>query len=331
MIITVTEKGTWLRCRQQWEWGSFNGYAYQTIIAKPALGIGRLWHATQAEWSLHPNDDPNNLLLGLANEEIERIKREYFERIGAPISQAELDQTIEGIGMVISMVKNYKDHWGSPLPDGFEMMSPEQTCVVPIPGTEHNCTTCGGKGWVVPLPLNPCNECKGSGKSMHYIAGTLDGLIRDKYGSLYVLERKTYGQRPKPEVLNMQDQFLAYLWILNQLNIGEVGGLAYDGVWKRKEPPKGSTLADLFLRIRLRRNRYEMQAYGEQLRAIVNEMADNPAIYVNRRWDGCWDCDYIEPCIAKMRGEDWEAIFNNRFTRRPKEEDSTRELKHADA
>ncbi len=86
MIITVTERGDYRRCRQKWDWGSYNRTSYQPIINKPALGIGRLWHATQAEWSLHPEQDPNFIVKTLALEEIERVSTQYHERIGAPIS-----------------------------------------------------------------------------------------------------------------------------------------------------------------------------------------------------------------------------------------------------
>jgi hypothetical protein len=237
------------------------------------------------------------------------------------------------------MVRNYHNQWGSPLPDGFTMVAPEQTCVIPIPGTKHVCPTCwydDGKAKFNTLvdpndPSKPCPTCKGEGFEWHYLEGTLDGLIADQYSRVYVLERKTYGQRPKLEVLNMQDQFLAYLWILRTLGLGEVGGLAYDGAWKRKEPPRGSALNDLFLRIRLNRSPRELDNFQVQLAAQVNEMASNPAIYVNRRWDGCWDCDFVEPCVAMMRGDDYKFMLTAKYTHRPVTEDSVRELKHADA
>lgn len=297
MILTVTEREGFMRCRQAWHWGSFNREAYQPIFAKPALAVGHLWHQVQAEWSLNPAADPNDLCKTLANQELDRVAQAYLDRIGAPISPVELDPIYEQVGLVLNMVKNYKDRWGSPLPEGFTLYAPEQTCVIPIPGTPH------------------------------FLAGTLDGLITDTYGRFYVLERKTYGQRPRIDVLNMQDQFLAYLWILRELGIGEVGGLAYDGAWKREKPPLKSSLEDLFLRVLLNRNVHELDRFTLQLRDIANDMANDPPIYLNRRWDGCWDCDFVEPCVAQERGEDFQYILDTKYTKRPKEEDSTRELK----
>lgn len=322
-----------MRCRQQWAWGSFNREAFQPLFAKPALATGHLWHQVMAEWALKPTEHPSELCLTLANQEIDAVSKAYLERIGAPISPIELESYYGQVGLVMNMVKNYYDHWGMPLPEGFSLVSPEQTCVIPIPGTEHTCDTCGGSGtWEDGSnPRGPCPTCTGNGSTPHYLAGTLDALISDTYGRVYVLERKTYGQRPKIEVLNMQDQFLAYLWIVRELGIGEVGGLAYDGAWKREVPPKGSILKDLFLRVLLTRNSIELDRFTFQLRDIVLDMANSPAIYPNRRWDGCWDCDFVEPCIAQERGEDFHYIFDTKFTRRPREEDSTRDLKYTES
>jgi hypothetical protein len=318
MIFSVTERQTYFRCRQLWRWASFNGDAWQPVFTKPALGIGRLWHQTQAEWSLRPLADPNELALDLANTELDRVREAYFTNIGAPISEIELGPIYDQMRIVLSMVRNYHTRWGTPLPAGFTMVAPEQTCVIPVPGTRHTAEDCSLYGH---------ENCDGQ----HYLEGTLDGLIADDYQRVYVLERKTYGQRPKVEVLNMQDQFLAYLWILRSLGIGEVGGLAYDGAWKREVPPKGSTLEDLFIRVRLNRNKHELDRFAEHLTLEVTEMANNPPIYINRRWDGCWDCDFQSPCIAQERGEDFGFLLQSQFTRRPISEDSVRQLKYVDA
>lgn len=325
MIISVTERQNFKRCRQMWAWSSFNGESYSPIINRPALAIGKLWHATQAEWSLHPEQNPNELVLELANAEIDQVRANYYERVNAPISPLELEPVLDQMGLVIQMVRNYHNRWGTPLPDGFTMVAPEQTIVIPIPGTEHNCVQDLDK--LKPpykmgiVHLHP--NCDGT----HYLEATLDGLIADQYGRVYVLERKTYGQRPKVDVLNMSDQFLAYLWALRSLGIGEVGGIAYDGAWKRKEPPRNSTLEDLFIRIRLNRSRAELDNFGQLLAAEANDMANNPSIYLNRKWDGCWDCAFQKPCIEKLRGEDYQHTLSLQYTHRPKTEDNARELK----
>lgn len=340
MIFSVTERQAFMRCRQAWDWASYNRQGYSRIVSKPALSTGHLWHATQAEWSLHPEADPLDLCIELAQNELEVIQKAYLERIGAPISDIELEPFLDGVSMVRAMVTNYKRRWGQPLPDGFTMVSPEQTCVIPIPNTEHDCERCqgtgvydfGGDGTGSSEERCPVCDFDNRYQIPHYLSGTLDGLIADDYGRVFVLERKTYGMRPKIEVLNMQDQFLAYLWILRELKVGVVGGLAYDGAWKRKEPPRGSTLEDLFIRVLLTRNENELDRFTSQLTSLAMEMGNpNTPIYINRRWDGCWDCDFIEPCIAQERGENYLHLLNTYFMARPPEGDTARELKYADA
>src|SRR5688572_7241162 len=108
-----------MRCRQQWEWGSFNREAFQPLFAKPALATGHLWHQVMAEWALKPEEHPSELCLTLANQEIDNVSKAYLERIGAPISPIELESYYGQVGLVMNMVKNYYDVWGIPLPEGF--------------------------------------------------------------------------------------------------------------------------------------------------------------------------------------------------------------------
>jgi hypothetical protein len=170
-----------------------------------------------------------------------------------------------------------------------------------------------------------CPRCNGTGEEYVYLEFTLDGLLVNPSGRLYILERKTYGSRPNKDSLDENDQFVGYLWGLQQLGLGmPIGGIAYDGAWKRKVPPKGSSLEDLFLRLFLMRNQDELDWYGNNIQGIALDMYNDPHIYYNKRWEGCWDCGLREACNAKMRGEDEGHILRSRFMVRPKEENTMR-------
>ena len=151
---------------------------------------------------------------------------------------------------------------------------------------------------------------------MHELAGTFDGLMRDQKGRMWILEHKTYKSRPNYEAMETNDQFLAYIWILTQLGVGTVAGVAYDGMWKRAEPPKGKTFEDLFLRMSITRPQYEIESFGRLLALEINEMGSNPAIYLNRRWEGCFDCDFNKICYATQRGEDVDYLTQRFYTKR---------------
>jgi hypothetical protein len=185
-------------------------------------------------------------------------------------------------------MNNYKTKWGSSLPDGYTLLQPEQTVVVPIPGTPH------------------------------HLEGTFDALIQDAGGRLLIYERKTYGNRPRVDALQANDQFGAYLWILTELDLGPVGGLFYDGMWKRAWEGKRG-LDDLFMREVLIRSPEEIANIGLHIRDEALDMAaPDLRIYPNRAWQGCWDCQFERLCSAQDRGEDVEYIKARNFVERDK-------------
>jgi hypothetical protein len=99
-----------------------------------------------------------------------------------------------------------------------------------------------------------CPDCAGAGVQLHHLDMRFDGLLLDDSDRLHILERKTYKNRPKLASLQTNDQFLAYMWGAEQLGVGEIAGIAYDGLWRRDAVPKrNATFEDLFLRVTLRR------------------------------------------------------------------------------
>jgi len=322
MIFGVTERSIYKRCRRQWYLSSLNHQALTPIIPRQALQIGSVYHQAQADWIADPQAHTlSDYFLQHANEEIDRIKQHYTDQIGAPPSDEELEDSYSSMRMGHAMCVNYESYWKTPLPEGFTLVAPEQVIIAPIPGSQHifseGITT-------IPSHSHLCLECPTSHNipcdGQNYLEGTLDSLIRDDKGYLYVLERKTYENRPKLSDLQHNDQFLAYIWITQQLGIGDVAGVAYDGAWKRETPPKGRTLPDLFFREILRRPQFEVDEFQQHLLAETNEMMLNPASYINRRWEGCWDCGLEKLCTAISRDEDTEYVLHNEYTRRIRED-----------
>jgi len=262
------------------------------------LQLGTLIHAAHATWIEHPERDPAHLFAYYAQQDLARIRTQYHAQTGMNISEDELDATYENIKLGAAMMTNYKQHWKSPLDPEFIAIAPEQTVIVPIP------------------------------YSPHQIEATLDTLLQHRRtGQLFVHERKTYGQRPTPETLNTSDQFLGYLWVAQQLGIGQVGGIAYDGLWKRAVPPRGRTLDDLFLRLILTREPSELTRFEADLRAEAEEMANpNTYIYLNRRWEGCYDCGMSKLCLAETRDEDTDYVRKEYYTARTRTKPAYEEM-----
>lgn len=251
-------------------------------------------HQTLAEWSSDPEIHPDLQFLGNAVVELESLKKEYRARVEADISDEELEPWYEAVGQGEKLIKNYAEFYGRPLPENFELIEPEQTVLISIPGIDAK------------------------------LEGTFDALLRDtRNGLLYVLERKTYKSRPNEKGLQSNDQFLAYIWLASKLGLGEVAGIAYDGMWKR-EPTSKRALSELFLRKLLIRPPEEVQEFEKFLTFEARDMisfagkhlARSPAIYLNRRWEGCYDCQFEKLCTAESRGEDSEYVRRTMFKQR---------------
>jgi hypothetical protein len=276
MNITVTERGTFKRCRRQWDYNSFNRQGLSRIISKGALATGRLVHQALATWLLHPENDLVEIFLQLSAVELENVKKQYQKQVGVPISDIELGGVYDAVSVGHTVMKNYQEYYKTPLPSGYSLVAPEFQMRAAIPNTEH------------------------------FLEGKLDAVIMHANGLVYVLEHKTFSMPPKEADLQMNDQFLAYTWLLKQYAQGHrIGGLIYDGVSKKVKAKAG--LQDLFLRMTLIRPPEELAEFEQHLQWEAEDMA-NARIYQNRPWSGCWDCDYNNLCTAESRGEDVEYL-----------------------
>lgn len=323
--FSVTDRMTFRRCRRQWDYSS-NARQNLTRVGAGSepLELGGLIHRALAEWVIKPDENLQMLFYQETNKRIDEIKEAYLKNIGADISEVELAPLYDIVELGASMMKNYQEHWGSPIPDNMKFASAEQAVEIPVPGTEHACKCVKLSFSSSFSGIDPeCVECGGTGVNFHYLTATLDGLLQDARGRLYVLEHKTYGNRPKMIDLQMMDQFTGYAWIVYMLNIGPVAGIAYDGMWKRDKPPrpirKGmpeGKIADLFLRVTLPKTEEVILEWGKQLTKEINEMANDPEIYPNVPWMGCGDCSFRDVCNMQLRGEDPSSLIKHSFIQR---------------
>ena len=343
MIFSVSERAVFKRCRRMWDLTTDTRENLEPIKMAPALQLGAMVQAALSVWTEHPETNPADAFAVLSNEALEFESKSYEQRIGAPISEEELDPLYETIHLGLSMVNNYYEHYKVPLPPPYKAVQTEQRMFVAIPNTEHwECNEChwaydNDSEYTWPKPNDAsltykCPRCEAIAVTWqsHFLRGTLDTFVQNEAGKLFVLERKTYGNRPEPAKLQHDDQMLAYVWILTQL-FGQhnVGGILYDGLWKRAEPPKTKnkrtgqllTLADLFYREVFIRPPEELQEFEQLLAIEARDMcyaAQHNLIYINRYWMGCHiDCKVERICSAMSRGEDVEYVVNQFYRQRP--------------
>jgi hypothetical protein len=313
MYFSVTEIQSFKRCRRQWQYGSFNRMGITPIIQpKPYLDLGTMVHKTLAYWTEKPDlgvhDDGTPITLRqvfmtIATQHRKAVVDKYVNATGQQPTSEEMDPLLDAIVMGAAMADNYQTYYAHPLPPHLKFCKPEQEILIPIPGTEH------------------------------YLKARLDALAQDRRDNLYVVERKTYSNRPDLNLLQVSDQFIGYIWCAQQLDVGPVIGLAYDGLWKRATPPqrpKKLTIADLFCRTLIAPSQNMVDEYGAELARTVMEMANNPYIYKNRVWQGCWDCSFEQLCRSQSEGDDIEYILRTQYTTRT-EDDASDIVQQVDA
>lgn len=304
MIFRVSERGTFKRCRRRWDYSSPHRQNLTSVGSPVYLTFGTMIHSTLERWAEHPEEDLVELFMHSAANAVYEMKTRYLRVVGTLPSEEEVGVVYDHVELGRSMMGAYVEKWGSAVPHGYKMVQSEQKFLINIPDT-----------WDVE-----------EGKP-HQLQGTLDGLLQhEKSGHLFILERKTYGARPRLSVLDHNDQFLSYMWAIQQLQKGQpCDGLVYDGLWKRKLEGKRK-LDDLFFRTVLTRPQAEIDEYGRLLTLEANEMAGDPAIYINRQWLGCFDCPFDKLCAAESRGQDFDYIkrtFYTQFEGQEEEEEDT--------
>lgn len=315
-----------------WHLQSMNRLKLQPILHRAvALDTGTLVHQTIASWIYEPKEDPTKFFMYHSDRMLEKAKADYYAIVGVKANDDELDVIYESIELGSFIIKNYYERWKRPLPRHMVMAAAEQEVVVPIPGTEHECLDCNGSGYRIDIQfgearLLDCEICSGTGIEFHFLKCTFDGLIQNEEGNLFILEHKTYGKRPNMKFLERNNQFCGYIWAAQQLGIGNVIGLAYDGMLKKKYPTtyngKKETLVDLFIRKVLERPQVEIDEWARFTANTVIEMAamphdvKDPRLTFYRRWEGCYDCQVEKVCTAISLDEDYEYVINHNYTQR---------------
>lgn len=279
MQFSISEIRTYQRCRRKWHYYSSNKTNLEPIVTKPHFVVGTLIHNVFSEWIKDPNLDPNALYMSLMTNAIKEFEADYIKHLNMQPSTQELEPMLEAVDMGRCMIENYQSYFKTPLPPEFEVYDTEQEITLDIPGTPHQ------------------------------FIMKIDGLLSNE-GNLYVLEHKTYSQKPNALALVMDEQFTAYVWGCNQLGIGRVSGLYYNGLWKRSAPPRGRIFDDLFYRQVLRRSRLQLSEFQSELIELVTEMSHSNSMVKTVPWNGCIDCDYSRLCQACTNHDDLEYVEN---------------------
>jgi hypothetical protein len=142
MIVSVTERGTYKRCRRQWDFSSENRQGIQPIINPSlALSLGTLIHRTLADWIQDPtltkwagvqygtgfkDGDLSELFTWHASRMMIDMERAYYAAVGMKPSSTELAPLLSSVELGQCMMRNYQLLYKVPIPEKYTFVMPEQ-------------------------------------------------------------------------------------------------------------------------------------------------------------------------------------------------------------
>jgi len=207
--VSATERGDFMRCRRAWDFQSPNRQSLvRKGVPRTELWIGSAVHAALEGAAV--GLDPLDTLQRWFDKQTTMIAEEYVSMTGTPLSQEERETLQASKDKATLVVEQYFVKYGTNPIAPYVYIAPEISFRVPIPN--------------VPEPF--------TGKL--YLVGTFDGLAEDvDSGDLWLVEHKTYSQKPNLDSLQTDDQLHAYAWAAQQLFGVPLAGALYDGLNKK--------------------------------------------------------------------------------------------------
>lgn len=144
----------------------------------------------------------------------------------------------------------------------------------------------------------------------HQHAGRWDGVVRNMYGDLWLMEHKTARDFPTEIELQLNPQVSYYLLAAQQLYDEPVRGVVYNVI--RKVHPARARSPVIFRRL-ITRTAVELKHAQEQLyRATVRMLSDEhfdpiPGFHCS------WKCAYQQLCLCLQDGTDYQPLAEQMF------------------
>jgi hypothetical protein len=355
-IIRTSDRGTFKKCRQLWDFTSKIRYDYEPLVAKDYFDFGTAWHAAMEAYyepemwnDTNKGDQGLTLLAFLKTTNDQRLA---YDKLG--LLDVELDQDFDSrVELGKGMLYHYFE-WSAGN-DDFTPVAVEQEFEVQI-------------GYEGPGGLYFGSQYKDMPESdlvvPVYYQGRLDGLVKGSDGRYWILEHKTSSHETSTSWLDMDEQTGSYIFALEEkLNIDIVGVIWTRAMKRFPVPPshnkKGKTLstdrrqpttAKLFLeelhnvgetlathpdyaeyfqflldpdaaprfihRERIERSREMTDDIGRRILMEAEDMLDNPHIYPTVTPMNCNSCPFKGPCLARQEGSDWVFMLESSFRKR---------------
>lgn len=142
--------------------------------------------------------------------------------------------------------------------------------------------------------------------------GTFDGIARDVYGRLWLMEHKTYSQVPSESELRLDAQAGYYLVAAQQLFPNEsVQGVIYT-ILRKVDPERAKS--SIVHRSMVLRNQHEIDHLRERLYLMYRRITEDKHYLPTPGFHCGWRCAYRQLCIAEEDGSDVNELIAAFYT-----------------
>jgi hypothetical protein len=275
MIVSVSEIGSFLRCRLQWNW------SYRVGIQSSKQGVPRvngiLVHAGKEGWYELPRKSRTP----------EAMREMARKRINA-ITEVKVDQKARDLAtaMLVGLAEWAGGHHDkSDRAIGKSKVFPE---------------------WPFVLPLNK--------ERTVFLRGKIDETFEPTiYRRTLAMDETKTKNGISFDVLDLNNQMTAYLWAL-WTKFGDRYD-RYIGwrTICRRQMPGPRVKAPLFGRESVERDPDELKMWLLDTRRTIKDMLD-AAVYPNKTDHCVYDCDFYRLCCARSNKHDLQAIIDEEYT-----------------
>lgn len=215
VYISLSEIETFKRCKFKWDLSSANRQSIRHKTS-PALylSLGSAVHKALEAHALG-GDAVEAAETYLVVEREARVQA-YIEEHGSepwPMELAKFDETAE---LAMGLVRQYVQRYGRD-----DTLADQGLTLI---------------GIEVPFKIDITAEIKrrfGLNWKSIYFCGTLDGIAVDEQGNIWVVENKTYSQKPSTEDIQWHFQAMGYAVAIEWLTGLPVTGVLYNGIAKK--------------------------------------------------------------------------------------------------
>jgi len=344
LIIRTSDRESFRRCRQAWDFGSKIRQNWDYVPGVEPLDFGTAIHAAlevyydPRRWGDDRSVVEQEGVMAFSNHMADWKRRLHKSRQWDMMEDEWRAHNVLGRGVL----KHFYT-WAPVMDDQWEPLKSELEFEVPIPIPD---------GFVIPVgwgrsPENNLLKVVDDKLIPVVYQGRIDLIARNiRTNKVYIIDHKTRGQFGDYEHYELDTQASSYAWVLKKILKIDVHGIIFQELRKKapQEPKvlkrgalskdKGqSTTAEIyraavlraghpiaeyedfitfletegqqyFRRIQVDRSEKELEIIGRNVIDEAIDMLDNPRIYPSPSGINCNGCRYREPCLMKQDGSD---------------------------